>query len=51
MWIKKKKSPGSGISGNVDQCEKLEMWRRDAAQNTDVQAPYVMLTVCVCLGK
>ena len=42
MWIKKIQP---GFSGKAGQREKLEMWRRDAAENANLQASYVILTV------
>lgn len=43
--IKKKVQPG--FPGKVDQCAKLEMCRRDAAENADLRASSVMLTACL----
>lgn len=42
---KKEKTIQPMCSGNADQREKLQMWCRDAAENADFQASYVMRTV------
>lgn len=42
---KKEKTIQPICSGNADQWEKLQMWCRDAAENADFQASYVMRTV------
>lgn len=42
---KKEKTIQPMCSGNADQRGKLQMWCRDAAENADFQASYVMRTV------